>query len=140
MQKDADAHGEEDRKRREEAEARNRADTMVYNTEKLLQDNRDKISEHDAREIESAIEETKQAVATGQSAADIDRAVERLTKATHRLAEVMYQQTAGGRAGEAGATGAGTEGFSEPAGGPGGGKEGEVIDAEYVDADENKDK
>jgi molecular chaperone DnaK len=143
MQKDADAHAEEDRKRREEAEARNRADSMVYNTEKLLRENREKISEQDAQEIEAALAETKQAIDSGKGAAEIDRAVERLTKATHRLAEAMYQQAAGG-AGGAGFEGGGTDsagasGGTKPSGGAGEAG-GDVIDAEYVDVDENKEK
>jgi molecular chaperone DnaK len=133
MQKDADAHAEEDRKHRDEVEARNRADSMVYNTEKVLQENREKISAGDAQEIESAIQETKQALEGNKSAAEINRAVDHLTKASHKLAEAMYQQAA-----------------SQPGGAPGGAadnqgqagekKEGEVIDAEFVDADEDKGK
>jgi molecular chaperone DnaK len=136
MQKDADAHAEEDRTRRDLAEARNRADSMVYNSEKLLRENREKISEGDAQEIESALAEAKQAIDSGKSAEEINAAVDKLTRATHRLAEAMYQQAAGQAPG--GASGAGS-GTAEP--GPGEGKpEGEVIDAEYVDVDENKDK
>ncbi|MBI4478759.1 MAG: molecular chaperone DnaK [Acidobacteria bacterium] len=137
MQKDADSHAEEDRSRRDEAEARNRADSMVYNTEKLLRENREKIAESDAQEIESALAETKQAIDTGKSAAEIDQAVDRLTKATHRLAEAMYQQAAGG------GPGGSSHGSGSGSAGSGGAeqkKEGEVIDAEYVDVDENKDK
>ena len=134
MQKDADAHAEEDRKRREEAEARNRADNMVYNTEKLLRENREKISATDAQEIEAALAETKQAIDTGKGAAEIDRAVERLTKATHHMAEAMYQQASA--PGGAGSAPPGSSATPES----GGKKEGEVIDAEFVDVDENKDR
>ncbi|MBF8305687.1 MAG: chaperone protein DnaK, partial [Acidobacteria bacterium] len=137
MQKDADSHAEEDRSRRDEAEARNRADSMVYNTEKLLRENREKIAESDAQEIESALAETKQAIDTGKSAAEIDQAVDRLTKATHRLAEAMYQQAAGGGPG---GSGQGSGSGSAGSGGAEQKKEGEVIDAEYVDVDENKEK
>ncbi|OFW01291.1 MAG: molecular chaperone DnaK [Acidobacteria bacterium RIFCSPLOWO2_02_FULL_60_20] len=138
MQKDADSHAEEDRGRRDEAEARNRADSMVYNTEKLLRENREKIAESDAQEIEAALAETKQAIDTGKSAAEIDQAVDRLTKATHRLAEAMYQQAAGGGPGGSG-PGSGSGGAAGSAGAEQK-KEGEVIDAEYVDVDENKEK
>jgi molecular chaperone DnaK len=138
MQKDADSHADEDRKRREEVEARNRADSMIYNTERLLRENREKISPEDAQEIEAALAEAKQAVDSGKSAAEIDAAVEKLTKSTHRMAEAMYQQ----------AQGAGPQGGSGPGSGSGaasGGaaeekKEGEVIDAEYVDVDEDKER
>ena len=137
MQKDADSHAEEDRSRREQAEARNRADSMVYNSEKLLRENREKVSEADAQEIESALAEAKQAIDTGKSAAEIDQAVDRLTKATHRLAEAMYQQASAQAPGGAGSG----SGSAEPGTPSGDGKgQGEVIDAEYVDVDENKDK
>ena len=134
MQKEADAHGEEDRRRREEVEARNQADSMVYNVEKLLRENRAKISDHDAQEIEAAIKETKDAIDSGKSAAEINQAVERLTKGAHKLAEAMYQQAATTPpppSGEAGPEDKGQASSSGP-------KEGEVIDADYVDVDEDK--
>ena len=133
MQKEADAHGEEDRRRREEVEARNQADSMVYNVEKLLRENRAKISDHDAQEIEAAIKETKDAIDSGKSAAEINQAVERLTKGAHKLAEAMYQQAATPPppSGEAGPEDKGQASSSGP-------KEGEVIDADYVDVDEDK--
>ena len=107
---------------------------MVYNTEKLLRENREKISASDAQEIEAALAETKQAIDAGKGAAEIDRAVERLTKATHHMAETLYQQAAApGGAGSAPPSSSATEE-------PGGKKEGEVIDAEYVDVDEKKDR
>jgi molecular chaperone DnaK len=134
MTKDADAHLEEDRRRREEVEARNQADAMVYNVEKLLSENRQKISEADAAEIEAAIKDTKDALETGKPAAEINRLVDRLTKATHKLAEVMYQQAA--QAPPSG-SGTGTDG-SRPSSAAPTAKEGEVIDAEYVDVDEEK--
>jgi molecular chaperone DnaK len=137
MQKDADSHAEEDRKRRDEAEARNRADSMIYNTEKLLRENREKIPASDVQEIEAALAEAKQAVDTGKSAAEIDQAVDRLTKATHKMAEAMYQQAAGPGAGTPGADGSGS-GSGKPPSGAGG--PGEVIDAEIVEEDENKEK
>jgi molecular chaperone DnaK len=133
MQKDAESNVEEDRRRREEVEARNQADAMVYNVEKLLSENRQKISEADAAEIETAIKDTKDALETGKPASEINRFVDRLTKATHKLAEAMYQQAA--QAPPPGA-GTGTDGGQpSSASAP---KEGEVIDAEYVDVDENK--
>ncbi|MBZ5535686.1 MAG: molecular chaperone DnaK [Acidobacteriia bacterium] len=137
MQKDADAHAEEDKRRREEIEAKNKADSMVYNTEKLLKENRDKVSEDDAKNIEAAIADTKKAMEEG-GVERINQAVEVLTTATHRLAEAMYKQAGaaagqgapppGAQAGEAG-------GATTP---PPEGKQGDVIDAEYVDVDEKK--
>ncbi|MGB7624809.1 MAG: molecular chaperone DnaK [Terriglobia bacterium] len=137
MQKDADAHAEEDKRRREEIEAKNKADSMVYNTEKLLKENRDKVSEDDAKNIEAAIADTKKAMEEG-GLERINQAVEVLTTATHRLAEAMYKQ-AGAAAGQAGPppgaqpgqTGGAASASPE-------GKQGDVIDAEYVDVDEKK--
>ncbi|MBI4465302.1 MAG: molecular chaperone DnaK, partial [Acidobacteria bacterium] len=134
MQKEADAHAEEDRRYREEVEARNRADSMVYNVEKLLQENRDKISSQDAQEIESAIAETKQAVNSGATA-EINQAVDRLMKASHRIAEIMYQQAA---APTSTGTGSGADGAESSTQEEAGKKEGEVIDADFIDVDEDK--
>ncbi len=63
MAKDAESHAADDRKRKEEIEARNQADAMVYNIEKMLKEHRDKISEDDAKNVEEAVEETKKAIA-----------------------------------------------------------------------------
>jgi molecular chaperone DnaK len=133
MTRDAESHSEEDRKYREEVEARNKADNLVYNTEKLLKENRDKISEADAKSIESALEDCKRAIQEGGTDR-INHSVEQLTSATHKLADVLYKQ-AGPRGGtgpapEDGRTSTGTPG-QKPA-------EGEVIDADYVDVDEKK--
>ncbi|HEY7303300.1 MAG TPA: molecular chaperone DnaK, partial [Bryobacteraceae bacterium] len=65
MARDAESHSAEDRKKKDEIEARNRADAMVYNVEKMLKEHRDKISESDAKEVESAIEDLKKAMADG---------------------------------------------------------------------------
>ena len=131
MQKEADAHAEEDRRRREEVEVRNRADSMVYSTEKFLQEHRDKVSPEDAREIENALEEAKQAIHSGKAAADINQAVDRLTQATHKVAEVMYQDVA-----RQATPGSGAEGSGQAQ--PDDQKEGGVIDAEFVDTEEDK--
>ncbi|MSO21237.1 MAG: molecular chaperone DnaK [Acidobacteria bacterium] len=134
LQKEADAHADEDRKQREDAEARNRADSMIYNTEKLLRDNREKIGDADAKEIEDAIVATKAAVDGGKTTAEIDQAVDRLTKATHRLTEIMYQQAGGPTTGETGPETSGADSTATQAGG----SPGDVIDAEFVDSDEKK--
>jgi molecular chaperone DnaK len=132
MQKDADSHAEEDQHNRETAEARNRADGMVYNTDKLLRENREKISEEDAKGIEDALEETKKAIEAG-TGEEIDKAVERLTTATHRLTEVIYQQAS------AGASGGGDDDIEdEPVGSStdAASDAGDVIDAEFEDVGE----
>jgi molecular chaperone DnaK len=130
MTKGATAHAEEDRKYREEVEAKNRADTLVYNTEKLLKENREKIPETDAKTIESAIEECKSAIAEGGTER-INEAVDRLTTATHKLADVLYKQAGSQPGPSAGTPGSGQSTSSKPA-------EGEIIDAEDDDVDEKK--
>jgi molecular chaperone DnaK len=132
MVKAADSHADEDKKIKEQIEARNRADNLVYSSEKLLKENRDKISDADATLIDSAIEKTKKAIEAGEVDA-INAAVEELTQASHKLAEAMYQSTAqqdshAGAPDEAGQAEAGPEKESDD----------EVIDAEYVDVDEKK--
>jgi molecular chaperone DnaK len=122
MVKDAQSHAEGDRKRREETEARNRADSLIYTTEKTLRENRDKLPAAEAEAAEKALEEARKAVEKGDRET-IERATEELTRASHRLAEVLYQKAApppgGGPGGEAGAAGKGDGG--------------DVIDAEVVD-------
>jgi molecular chaperone DnaK len=122
MVKEAQSHSEEDQKRRDETESRNRADTLIYTTEKTLQENRDKVGETEAKAVEEAIAAARKAVEEGGKD-KIERAVQDLTKASHKLAETLYQKTQ-----------------SPPPGGgdgaPSGEKKGDggdVIDAEVVD-------
>src|SRR5579884_3790811 len=128
MANDAEAHAAEDRKRREEIDARNRADAMVYNVEKMLKEHRDKISEADAKNIERAIEEAKKALQQGDSAT-INAAVDKLTTASHKLAEAMYRA-------------ASQAGSSQQAGpqqaqqGPKADGKDNVVDAEFVDVND----
>jgi len=125
MTKDASAHADEDKKYREEVEAKNRADTLVYNTEKLLKENREKVAEEDARAIESAIEDCKRALVEGGTER-INSSVDKLTAATHKLADVLYKQAGAQSGPSAGASGGGSSSSSKPA-------EGEIIDADYDD-------
>jgi molecular chaperone DnaK len=127
--KDAESHTGEDRKRKDEVEARNRADSMVYNVEKMLKEHRDKIGDSDAKDIEAAVADTKKAMSDGD-AAKINAAADKLTQASHKLAEAMYRTTAQ-QPGQ-GAPGAGAE---EPK--PEAPKD-NVVDAEFVDVDEKK--
>src|SRR5205814_1167658 len=90
MAKDAEAHSADDRKQRDTIEARNRADAMVYNVEKTLKEHRAKVSDAEAKEIESAIEETKKAMNENDPTAT-NAAVDRLTNASHKLAEARYK-------------------------------------------------
>jgi molecular chaperone DnaK len=141
MTKDADAHADEDRRRKEEVEVKNRADAMVYSTEKMLKEHRAKIGDDDAKNIEAAIEEAKKAL-QGSDVSVITAAVDKLTAASHKLAEAMYKQSASGAGGPAeasGAAGAGASAGTSDGGAAGKGKgESEVIDAEVVDSDDKK--
>src|SRR5262245_36806075 len=92
MVREAQSHSEEDQQRRDETEARNRADTLIYTTEKTLQENRDKVGEADAKAVEEALGATKKAMEEGGKD-KIERAVQDLTKASHKLAETLYQKT-----------------------------------------------
>ena len=127
MATDAESHAADDQKKRDEAEARNRADAMIYSTENTLKEHRSKISEEEAKQIETAIEDTKKAVQQGD-AAEINRAIENLTQASHKLAEAMYKSAGApsdATASDDGANGTGDEEKKE-----------DVVDAEFVDVDD----
>jgi molecular chaperone DnaK len=131
MMREAESHAEDDRKRREEIEARNRADQAIYAAEQLVRENGDKMPASDKSAIESAIEDVRKAL-QGSDAAALTRAMDALTSAQHKAAEAMYRQ--------AGAQGAGPEPAAQPGPGPsagaGAGAQDEgVIDAEVVDED-----
>ena len=131
MVKDADAHAEEDKKRREVIEARNQADQMVYSLEKLLRENKARIPENEAERVRAEIENTKKAMES-DNLEKIRGAMEALSRASHKLTEMMYQQ-AGPQPQEqgqpSGQRGAGNSGQSGAA------SDEEVIDAEVVDED-----
>jgi molecular chaperone DnaK len=100
MVRDAQAHESEDKERRDEIEIRNRADALVYNAEKVLSENKDKLAEGDLAPVTEALEQARKAVAEGDRAA-IESAVAALEKAQHKLAEVLYQKSAASGGGEA---------------------------------------
>jgi molecular chaperone DnaK len=107
-----------------------RADSLVYQTEKMLSENRSKLSESDAKSVEAAIADTKKALEGGDIDA-INRAADALTQASHKVAEAMYKSGA--------QPGGGPSGQSTNGAGPKtGDKNDDVIDAEYVDADDKK--
>ncbi|HEV7506346.1 MAG TPA: molecular chaperone DnaK [Thermoanaerobaculia bacterium] len=127
MVKEAESHQSEDQERRKQVEARNKLDSLVYSTEKTYDEHKEKLGPDEKGELEGALADAKKAL-EGDEPAKMDAAAERLTKASHKLAEVMYrqqQQPGGGEAGP-GPGGAG-------AGGQGGASSDEVIDAEYVE-------
>jgi molecular chaperone DnaK len=129
---DAEKHAAEDRVRQQEVETRNRADAMIYSTEKTLQEHRDKISDEDAKAIEAAIEKTKQAI-QASNLDEMNKAVEELTTASHKLAEAMYKATAA-EAPVDGQPGPGADGAA--AGEASSGDKKDVVDAEFVDVDD----
>jgi molecular chaperone DnaK len=132
MAKDADVHASEDRGRREEIDARNRADAMVYNVEKMLKEHRAKISDADAHTVEEALEECKKAMKEG-GVPRINAAREKLESASHRLAEAMYRAAGPQAAPGAGPGGEGPAGAGQP-------PKDNVVDAEFVDMDDKTKK
>ena len=132
MAKDADAHAAEDKVKREEIEARNQLDGLVYNIEKMLRDSGDKVTGSDRSDVESALADAKKTLEGSPSPAELNAAREKLTAASHKLAEAMYKANAAAGAGAA-------EGASNPEQPEAEQKKDEgVIDAEYVDVDEKK--
>ncbi|MEK6539224.1 MAG: molecular chaperone DnaK [Deltaproteobacteria bacterium] len=124
MVKEADVHSEEDKKRKELIELRNQLDSVIYATEKTLNEHRAKLPASDVKNIEDAIAEGKKALEK-EDAAEIKKALDNISKASHRMAEVMYQ--AASQASQTAAGGATAEAK----------KEADVVDAEFVD-EENK--
>jgi molecular chaperone DnaK len=108
----------------------------VYQVEKLIADNRDKLSESDTKPVEEAVATATTALAGG-ILEQIQSATQQLETASHKLAEVLYK-TAQATGAQAGAAGSADAGPGAPKSGTGSAPEGEVIDAEYVDVDESK--
>jgi molecular chaperone DnaK len=136
MAKEADAHSTEDKEKREEIDARNSLDSMVYNIDKMLKDSGDKMEGADAApvkaEVESVLAESKKLLEGTPSSKELKAQHEKLTHASHKLAEIVYKATAA----QAAATPGAAPGASEPA--TEAKKDEGVIDAEYVDVDEKK--
>jgi molecular chaperone DnaK len=129
MVKDAEAHASEDAARKREIEVRNQTDSLVYGTERTLAEHGAKLPEADRKAVEDALAEAREAL-KGEDVERMKRAQDSLTKASHKLAEIMYQE-------------AQRQGQPQPGDGPGGtpsggGKEGEVVDAEFEDLGEKK--
>jgi molecular chaperone DnaK len=135
MMKDAESHAGEDKRRKEEIEARNKADQAVYGAEKMLQDMGPKLASSDKAAVETAIDQLKSAI-SANDIAGMNRALEQLTQAQHRAAEALYKNAGAqagsqGAQGSQGAPGAGSEGSEGATGSQG--SQGDVIDAEVVD-------
>jgi len=125
MVKDAQSHSDEDRKRREEIEAKNRLDSLIYSTEKTFNENKARLAPNDISSFESALADARKALEAG-GADNMNRAAEQLQQSAHKIAEAMYRSASQGSSG--GQAGSGPT--------PGGaGKEDEVIDTEYVDTE-----
>ena len=122
---EAESHSDEDKRRREEVEARNHADSLIYATEKTLEDHKDKLSEAETGPVREALAAAKKAVEEGGKDR-IESATQELTKVSHRLAELLYQKSA------AGAPGGGPGPQAPPSEGAKTGGD-DVIDAEVVD-------
>ena len=132
MMRDADSHSTEDARKREEIEARNRLDNLVYQMEKTLNENREKVGAV-AGEVETGIADAKKALEEG-GVERMNEAFNALQAVSHKMAEALYQQTSS-------TPGAESSDQSSAAGASAGGQTGgedNVIDAEYVDVDENK--
>ncbi|HYR46913.1 MAG TPA: molecular chaperone DnaK [Thermoanaerobaculia bacterium] len=122
MVKDAQAHSDEDRKRREEIEAKNRLDSLIYSAEKSFSENKSKLDPGEISNFESALADARKALEAGGTDA-MNQAAERLQQASHKLAEAMYR------------TAQAPPGAATPESGQTSGKEDEVIDTEYVDTE-----
>ena len=134
MAKEADAHSAEDKAQREAIEAKNQLDTLTYNIEKMLKEHGDKIDGSERGEVENALADAKKAIESGDKA-QMDSAREKLTAASHKLAEQMYKATQASAAPGAGPAGSGPvpgeDGHAQK-------KDEGVIDAEYVDVEDKK--
>ena len=127
MRKEAEEHAEEDRKRRELVDLKNSADALIYNIEKILKEQGDKIPADERSNVESAISNLREAMKNDDAQA-IKRAMENLEKSSHKIAEEMYKATASQTVGaqSAGQTAQGQTGSEEK-----GKSDEDVIDAEY---------
>ena len=132
MVDEAQAHAGDDETKRRQIESRNKLDGLVYSTEKLVTENKEKLAEDDVASIESALAESKSALEDG-SPEDMDAAYEKLTAASHKVAETLYQSQAQQPGPD---TGAPTDAPPSEAAGP----EDDVIDADFVDVDAETDQ
>jgi molecular chaperone DnaK len=130
MAKEAEAHASEDKEKREEIDSRNSLDSLVYNIEKMLKDSGEKVQAADKTDVESALAEAKKTLEGTPSSSDLKAAHEKLTHASHKLAEVIYKAASADAA--AGAAPAGEAPAEEAK------KDEGVIDAEYVDVEDKK--
>ena len=141
MRKDAEAHAEDDKKKRELIETRNQADSLAYSVEKTVKESGDKVPDDDKKQIEEAIAALRKAK-DGDDVGEIKKASEALTNASHSLAQMLYQQAqAAQQAAEAQDASAGPQPGpdAEPHGG-GEKKDDDIVDADFEVVDDDKDK
>jgi len=132
MVNDAESHSDDDKKRRENIDIRNQADNLVYSTEKVLNENKEKLDAADVKTVEEALKETKDAIEKGDTE-DIKTKMEALNNASHKLAEAMYKNTNTEQPG-ADPTG-GQQQNSEPGSEPKQESQDNVVDAEFEETD-----
>src|SRR5262249_57204060 len=130
MVREAESNAAEDARRTSEIEVRNQTASLVYSTERTLKEHGAKLAEADRKAVEDALTEAREALKT-DDLERMKRAQEGLTKASHKLAEIMYREAQQGQAG--GSTAPGGAGAHGPQTGP---KDGEVVDAEFEDLGE----
>jgi len=130
MAREADAHAAEDKEKREEIEARNSLDALVYNIEKMLKDAGEKVAAADKTDVEARLAEAKKTLEGAGNTRELKAAHEKLTAASHKLAEIMYKAQAEAQ-GQTAAPHAPEQEKQQK-------KDEGVIDAEYVDVDEKK--
>ncbi len=137
MVREAESHRTEDQERRRQVEVRNQLDSLIYGTDKTYNENKEKIGPEEKGQLEEALAQARKALEDGDLES-MEKASERLTQASHKLAEAMYRQ-AGATDGPGFQGGPGGPGGNAPgAGGPGAAAGDEVIDAEYVDVDDKR--
>ncbi len=143
MVKEAESHADEDKKVKEMTEIRNQADSMIYSVEKTLKEHGDKISDDEKKKVNDAVQNLKEKIEKNAEKEDIQKALEELTTASHKLSEIMYQeaQKAQGGAGETGQTGqASPDTNGSSAGGGANNTDEKVVDADFEVVDDDKDK
>jgi molecular chaperone DnaK len=129
MAKEAEAHAAEDKEQREQIEARNGLDSLTYNIDKMLKEAGDKVQGSERTEVESALADARKLLEGTPSASELKAETEKLTAASHKMAEVLYKANAAGAAPTGEATGQPPVDAKKDEG---------VIDAEYVDVEEKK--
>lgn len=129
MVKEAEAHEAEDKKRKEEAETRNQAEAFAYQTEKLVNDNKDKLSDDVSKEVTDKVNELKEAL-KGDDIEKIKTVQAELMTSAQKIGQALYAQQGADAAGAAGAAGSANAGASED----------DVVDAEVVDEDDKDNK